>query len=134
MLLLNKIPAVFLFIGLLCASQAKYYQGIVFEAKADDRLMLIDSALFFGLQTEDPALIGDLYLTKGTVYYSLKDYQQTLEQYLIAYDYIQRSGDPYGLHSVKNMIANLKNYLGYYQDAEELFQECVNYFGQDESN
>lgn len=149
MRLLNRIFTYLTLIGMLCTAnlsahevisdderklQAKYYQGIVFEAKAEERQMLIDSALFFGLQTDDLALIGDLYLTRGTVYYSLKNYQLTLEQYLLAYDYIQRSGDPYGLHSVKNMIANLKNYMGYYQDAEELFKECVSYFGQDESN
>lgn len=113
---------------------SSYYKSFVFYQKKENRLTLIDSALHYAYKTNDKVLIGDVYLTKGTLYHSIKDYQQTLDNYLKANDYISQTDDAYKKHRIKNHIGVIKNYLGYYEDAENLFKECVAYFGQNQAN
>lgn len=111
-----------------------YYKDYVFYQAEGNRLPFIDSALYYAHQINDNALIGNVYLTKGIIYYTFKDYQQTLDHYLIANEYILQTDDVYNKYSIKNMIGGIKNYLGYYEEAEELFEECVRYFGQEEAS
>lgn len=112
---------------------AIYYRDFVFYQAEENRLPFIDSALYYAHQINDNALIGNVYLTKGIIYYTFKDYQQTLDHYLIANEYILQTDDVYNKYSIKNMIGGIKNYLGYYEEAEELFEECVSYFDQKEA-
>lgn len=110
-----------------------YYMNYVFYQAEENRLPFIDSALYYAHQVNDNALIGNVYLTKGIIYYTFKDYQQTLDHYLIANEYILQTDDVYNKYSIKNMIGGIKNYLGYYEEAEELFEECIDYFGQEKA-
>lgn len=114
--------------------QANYYKDYVFLQASENRVSYLDSAFHFAYLSEDHTLIGDTYLVKGLVYYSFKDYHQALDHYLLALDYIKQAEDEYNSFRVKNLIAGLKNYLGYYGDAEALFEECVSYFGQREDS
>lgn len=113
---------------------ALYYSDYVFYEKEGDRLPFIDTALHYAYQTKDTALIGMIYLTKATVYHSFKDYQQTLTHYLKANEYIAQTDDTYNMYRIKNHIAVLKNYLGYYEEAEAFFAECADYYGREENN
>ncbi|WP_084163866.1 helix-turn-helix domain-containing protein [Olivibacter sitiensis] len=113
---------------------AIYYRSFVFYQKEENRLSFIDSALHYAHQTGDKALVGSAYLTKAAVYYSTKDYQKALDHYLKANDYIAQTHDVYNKYRIKNHIGLLKNYLGYYEEAEELFDACVAYFGRDENS
>lgn len=113
---------------------AIYYRDFVFYQREEDRLPFIDSALYYAHETNDKALIGSVYLTKATVYYNRKDYQQTLDHYLKANEYIVQTDDTYNKYRVKNHIAGMKSYLGFYEEAEGLFGVCIGYFGQDEHN
>jgi len=110
---------------------ALYYKNYVFLNKNDHRIKIIDSALHYAYKTNDKKLIGQTYSTKGVVYYNLKDYQKALENYLKAYSYIQQTDHLYSNFRLKYQIAVIKNYLGYYQEAEALFKECINYFAQE---
>ncbi|MDY0090188.1 MAG: helix-turn-helix domain-containing protein [Flavobacteriaceae bacterium] len=111
-----------------------YYKTFVFYQKQEDRFTFIDSALHYAYKTHDKALIGDAYLARGIVYHNIKDYKKTLDNYLKANDYISQTNDAYKKHRIKNLIGVIKNYLGYYEEAENLFRECVAYFGQDETS
>jgi tetratricopeptide (TPR) repeat protein len=73
-------------------------------------------------------LIGSAYLTKGIVYYDLKDHNNALDNYLIADKYIAEAKDPYLEHKVKYNIGQIKYYLGFYDEALSLFLDCVNFF------
>lgn len=111
-----------------------YYKNYVFYQKQENRIAFIDSAFHYAYKTNDKALIGDTYRAKGLVYYNVKDYRQTLNNYLKANDYISQTNDIYKKHRIKYLIGIIKNYLGNYEDAEKLFRECIAYFGQDETN
>lgn len=111
-----------------------YYKNFVFYQKEENRLTYIDSALHYAYKTNDKALIGGVYLTKGTIFYNIKDYQKALENNLKANDYISQTDDTYKKYRIKYHIAIIKNYLGNYEDAEKLFRECIAYFVQDETS
>ena len=110
-----------------------YYKNFVFQQKAEERLVFIDSALPYAFKTKDKAVIGDVYLTKGTLFYSMKDFQKALDNHLKANEYIAQTDDIYNKKRIKYKIGIVKNYLGYYEDAASLFQECIEYYGQDET-
>lgn len=111
-----------------------YYKNFVFYQKQENRIAFIDSALHYAYKTNDKALIGDTYLTKGVVYHNIKDYRETLKNYLKANDYIAETDNAYKKYQIKNLIGVIQNYLGNYEDAESLFRECIAYFGQDEKS
>lgn len=106
-----------------------FYMNYVFYQKESKRLKFIDKALNIAHSSNDNELIGDAYLWKATVYHSTKNYQKTLEYYLKANEYLSQTDNIYSRYQLKNFIGSLKNYLGYYDDAAELFTECVAYFG-----
>lgn len=113
---------------------ALYYKNYIFYQKQRNRIAFIDSAFHYAYKTNDKALVGDTYRAKGLVYYNVKDYRQTLNNYLKANDYISQTNDTYKKHRIKYLIGIIKNYLGDYEDAEKLFRECIAYFGQDETS
>ena len=110
-----------------------YYKNFVFQQKEEKQLTFIDSALPYAFKTKDKAVIGDVYLTKGILFYSIKDFQKALDNYLKANEYISQTDDVYNKKRIKYQIGIVKNYLGYYSDAASLFQECIEYYGQDET-
>ena len=110
-----------------------YYKNFVFQQKEEKQLAFIDSALYYAFKINDKAVIGDVYLTKGTLFYSMKDFQKALDNYLKANGYISQTDDVYNKKRIKYKIGIVKNYLGYYADAASLFQECIDYYSQDET-
>ncbi|KFF73662.1 hypothetical protein HX13_19850 [Chryseobacterium sp. P1-3] len=88
-----------------------------------------DSAIWAASQTNDPDLIGNSYLTKGSVYYfTYRKYQKALDQYLKAWQYLDKSKDPYLYHKNMYHIGVVKSYLGYYEEAFTLFSKCRSYY------
>ena len=88
-----------------------------------------DSAVWAASQTSDPDLIGNSYLTKGSVYYfTYRKYQKALDQYLRAWQYLDKSKDSYLRHKNMYHIGVVKSYLGYYEEAFTLFSKCRSYY------
>ncbi len=73
-------------------------------------------------------MIGSAYLTKGIVYYDLQDFNNALDNYLIADEFIATTTDEYLKYKAKYNIAQIKYYLGFYDEAALLFQENIRYF------
>lgn len=110
-----------------------YYKNFVFYQKEEKQLTFIDSALHYAFKTKDKAVIGDVYLIRGILFHSIKDFQKALDNHLKANEYISQTDDMYNKNRIKYQIGIVKNYLGYYEDAASLFQECIAYYGQDET-
>lgn len=88
-----------------------------------------DSAVWAANQACDPDLIGNSYLTKGSVYYfTYRKYQKALDEYLRAWKYLNESKDPYLRHKNMYHIGVVKSYLGYYEEAFTLFSKCRSYY------
>ncbi|MEL1254069.1 AraC family transcriptional regulator [Flavobacterium sp. DGU38] len=92
------------------------------------KVIYADSMIYAAKESNDNALIGSAYLSKGIVYYGQKKHKYALDNYLIADNYISKTNDKYLIHKVKYNIAHIKYYLGFYDEAISLFLECTDYF------
>lgn len=108
------------------------YQNALHQSPEKLKLVYADSMTTIAKKTKDNALIGSAFLTKGIVYYSLKQHQYALDHYIIANNYISKTDDDYLKYKVKYNIAQIKYYLGFYDEAISLLRECVAYFKKDD--
>lgn len=115
------------------AETAKAYQNLMHAAPERLRTIYADSIVEAAKKTNDNVIIGSSYLTKGIVYYSLKRHNLALDNFVVANNYISRTNDNYLIYKLKYHIALVKYYLGYYDEAISLLDECINYFKKDAS-
>jgi AraC-like DNA-binding protein len=108
------------------------YKGILHLSDKRTRIIYADSMIYAAKHTHRNELIGSAYLTKGIVYYDLKEHNNALDNYLLADEYISSTNDRYLQHKIKYNIAQIKYYLGFYDEAVVLFSECVAYFKDQE--
>ncbi|MFC0425822.1 helix-turn-helix domain-containing protein [Chryseobacterium scophthalmum] len=95
----------------------------------DQRIMYADSALVAAKKSENNDLIGNAFLTKGSIYYfNQRKFQFALEEYLKAYEYLKDSKDEYLKYRNIYYIGVVKSYLGYYDEALAIFQQCISFF------
>ena len=104
------------------------YNFMMHSAHPSLRLTYADSAITAAISSGDNATIGSAYLTKGVIYYSLKQHIKALDNCLLANTFIEKSDDQYLSYKTKYMIAVIKYYLGFYTDAATILGDCVNYF------
>lgn len=97
---------------------------------APDRLKLVyaDSMVMAAKRSNDNAIIGSAYLSKGIAYYGKKRLAEAMDIYLVADRYVKKTNDEYLIYKTKYHIGQIKLYLGYYDEAISIFQECVGYF------
>lgn len=87
-----------------------------------------DSMVYYAKKSNDNALVGSAYLTKGIMHYSLKQQNYALDNYIIANNYISKTEDAYLTNKLKYHVALVKYYLGYYDEAISLLRQCTAYF------
>jgi AraC-like DNA-binding protein len=104
------------------------YQNLLHLSPDAKRIVYADSMIYAAQKAADSKSLGYAYLSKGIVYYGRKQYDAALEHYLKANGYILKSGDHYLTYKVKHQIAQIKFYLGYYDEAISLFRSCLLYF------
>ncbi|KIC61349.1 helix-turn-helix domain-containing protein [Chryseobacterium taiwanense] len=93
------------------------------------KLIFADSIIWAAQQSKDPDVIGNAYLTKGSVYYfTYRKYQKALDEYLIAWEYLKNSKNSYLYYKNLYHIGVVKSYLGYYEEAFQMFSKCRSYY------
>jgi tetratricopeptide (TPR) repeat protein len=110
---------------------AKSYKALIYTSDKKLQLIYVDSMLIAAKRTADMALIGAAYMTKGAIQYDRKEHMKALDSYLIADEYISKTHNQYQIHKVKYGIAQIKYYLGFYDEAIALFKECLGYFKEE---
>jgi AraC-like DNA-binding protein len=108
------------------------YQSALYSSTDKLRLIYADSMVFAAKKSNNDALIGSAYLTKGIVHYNQKQHKQALDNYIIANNYISKTNDDYLKYKVKYNIAQIKYYLGFYDEAISLLKDCIVYFKEDD--
>ncbi|KQK24749.1 hypothetical protein AR438_16355 [Chryseobacterium aquaticum] len=104
-----------------------YKDAILFSA--DQKMKYADSAIAAAKQSGNKDLIGDAYLSKGAIYYfNHRKFQLALNEYLTAYEYLEDSKDKLPKYQNLYHIGVVKSYLGYYEEALEIFKECITFF------
>ncbi|SHF82386.1 AraC-type DNA-binding protein [Chryseobacterium sp. OV279] len=106
-----------------------YKDAVFFSPSNQHKMLYADSTILAALKSEDKDLISMAYLGKGIIYYfNFKKFEPALDEYLKAYQYAQNTSDDYLRYKVKYHLGVVKSYLGYYQDALELFNDCNHFF------
>jgi AraC-like DNA-binding protein/tetratricopeptide (TPR) repeat protein len=96
------------------------------------KLKYADSAIFVAAWSKNDSLLSSAHLSKGVVYYFyLKKYQPALDEYIKAYEKIDRKKEPYYSNKVNYHIGVVKSYIGYYDDALKSFKETKLFFEQE---
>ncbi|AZA98493.1 helix-turn-helix domain-containing protein [Chryseobacterium joostei] len=104
-----------------------YKDGIFFSP--DRKLKYADSAIVAAKLSKNEDLIGNAYISKGVIYYfNHKKFQLALDEYLKAYHYTQNTKDQFLKYQNLYHIGVVKSYLGHYQEALPIFQQCLDYF------
>lgn len=93
------------------------------------KIIYADSAIVAAKNSKNNDLIGDAFLTKGVIYYfNQRKFQLALEEYLKAYEYLKDSKNEYLKYRNIYHIGVVKSYLGYYDEALEIFEQCISFF------
>ena len=104
------------------------YKNYVHYAPDKLKLVYADSMVAAARKSNSNEIIGSAYLSKGIAYYGQKRLAEAMDIYLIADSYIKKTEDKYLLYKTKYHIGQIKYYLGYYDEAILIFQDCINYF------
>ncbi|MGH1517097.1 helix-turn-helix domain-containing protein [Chryseobacterium sp. JK1] len=106
-----------------------YKYAVYFSPSDTRKLAYADSTIVAALKSKQPALISDAYLGKGIFYYfNLKKFEPALAEYLKAYQYSKSSDDEYLRQKIIYHMGVVKSYLGFYEEALELFHQCTVFF------
>lgn len=111
-----------------------YRDAVYYSKSLDKKLKYADSCLDAAYKSSNDNRIATAYVLKGSVYYAnYRKYKPALDEYLMAYKYSKNTRDLYLKNKVSYHLGVVKNYLGYHEEALELFKNCVSYF-EAESN
>jgi AraC-like DNA-binding protein len=113
---------------------AEGYRNFIYLAPANLKLFYADSMITAALKTGDPEVLGSTYLTRGIVHYQQKRYSKSLDEFIKANDYLYKTDNDYLKYKAKFGIANIKFYLGFYDEAIVILKDCVAYFNKDDYN
>ncbi|WP_073410126.1 helix-turn-helix domain-containing protein [Flavobacterium johnsoniae] len=104
------------------------YQNMLHQSPMNLRLKYADSMVLAAVKSKANELIGSANLSKGIVYYSQKNYVKAYDYYIRANESISKTDNDYLIYKTKYHIAQIKYYLGFYDEAISLFNECIAYF------
>lgn len=112
---------------------ADAFDGLSANVKDPDlKLKYADSAIISGKKSRDHFTIGTKYLAKGSIlYFQFRSYQQALNNFLQAQQYLSHPADNTEKYfHFKNLyfIGATKAYLGQYNEALSVFNQCLNFY------
>ncbi|WP_417367352.1 helix-turn-helix domain-containing protein [Flavobacterium beibuense] len=108
--------------------QFNAYKSCIYEAVQEQKAVYADSMLYAAERTQRNEIIGSAYLTRGIVYYSSKQHNKALENYIMANRYIATTDNQYLRYKTKYNMGLIKYYLGYYNEALSLFAQSTDYY------
>ena len=111
--------------------QTKAYKALIHFVDKKYRMIYADSLLEKAKATKNSDILGSAYLTIGAAHYNNNEYTKALDLYILANNYIAKTNDQYLIHKVKYTIALTKHFLGYYDEAIALLNQCMNYFKEE---
>lgn len=104
------------------------YRKKLFRAPESQQLVYADSIYNIAIKSKDNKLISIAYQTYGTIYFIQKNYKVSVENSLKAEEYIIKTNDLYTLHKIRYSIADVKYYLGSFDEALHIYEECAAYY------
>jgi AraC-like DNA-binding protein len=106
-----------------------YKDGLFYSSLNEEKLKYADSMVWASNQSNNEDLKIIAHIDKGVIYYyNYKKFQLALNEYLEAYKYSRNTKNEFLKYQNLYHIGVVKSYLGYYEDASELFTKCLIYY------
>lgn len=106
-----------------------YKDAVLFSSLDEEKLTYADSMVWAANHSKDKDLLIIAHIDKGVIYYyNYKKFQLALNEYLEAYQYSKNTKNEYLKYQNLYHIGVVKSYLGYYDEAAELFDKCLLYY------
>lgn len=106
-----------------------YKDGVFYSSSNERKLAYADSMIEAAKLSENKDLVSSAYIEKGVIYYyHYKRYQAALNEYLLAYEYSKDTKNDFLRFQNLYHIGVVKSYLGYYEEASDLFKQCIAYY------
>lgn len=106
-----------------------YKDAVFFSSLNENKLKYADSMIWAANQTNEDDLKIVAHIDKGVIYYyHYKKFQLALNEYLEAYKYSRDTRNEYLKYQNLYHIGVVKSYLGYYEDASQVFTKCLVYY------
>lgn len=90
-------------------------------------LMYLDSAIFTSKKINHKRYPSIFYINKGQVYEDIGDFKNALDHYIKAIKWCKKTENTHLEFITKQNIGLLKRKLGKYEEAKQLFKECMAY-------
>jgi len=110
---------------------ARAYRAYILFVDKQLQLTYVDSMIVNAKKSGNKELLGSSFMAKAIIHYNRNEHNKALDDYLIADHYISQSDIPMLKFQVKYGIAQIKYYLGFYEEAISLFRECVTFFADE---
>lgn len=106
-----------------------YDDATFFINNKNQKLDYANKAIKVALLSKNEDTIGNAYLKKGIVYYyNFRQFKKALNEYLLAYKYLEKSKNRTLTYQNLYHIAEMKAYLGYNEEALHIFKKCMVFF------
>ncbi|NML59081.1 helix-turn-helix transcriptional regulator [Chryseobacterium cheonjiense] len=106
-----------------------YKDGIFFSFLDEEKLKYADSMVWAANLSHDKDLLIIAHIDKGVIYYyNYKKFQLALNEYLEAYEYSKSTKNAFLKYQNLYHIGVVKSYLGYYDEAADLFRACLAFY------
>lgn len=104
------------------------YENYSYCGEPSLQLYYADSVLQTAKKISSKEKLGAAYEVLSIVNHNAKNYKKALDYLLIADRYAYKSDNTELKFNIKYGIANIKLYLGFYNDALILYKECADYY------
>ncbi|GAA5083472.1 helix-turn-helix domain-containing protein [Chryseobacterium ginsengisoli] len=112
-----------------------YDDATIFINDKNQKLDYANKAIKVALLSKNEDTIGNAYLKKGIVYYyNFRQFKKALNEYLLAYKYLEKSKNRAFTYQNLYHIAEMKAYLGYNEEALHIFKKCMDFFADHDIN
>ncbi len=108
------------------------FKALLHLSPTNKQLAYADSIIYASRKTNHNPTIASSFLTRGIVYFNLKEHSKALDNFLVANNFLSKEHDDYLKNKVIYNIAKVKYLLGFYSEALSLFKRCTAYFKEEE--
>ncbi|WP_417428855.1 helix-turn-helix domain-containing protein [Halpernia sp.] len=117
------------------SKKEKNYETLIYayrysttNSKFPKNIAFADSALNIAKKSGKASLLSSAYINRGKTWMEEIKYQKSLNDFLQAIKFSNKTGDDYTTYKIKYYIAQNKIYLGLYSEAQEELKQCISYF------
>jgi len=104
------------------------FKHLMYHSPKKFRLIYADSMVETASETKDALIIGSAYLSRGVIFYGQNRYNNALNDYVMANEYLSKTKDKYQIYKAKYNLGLMKYFLKYTDEAYSLFKECTQYY------